>query len=692
LSRTESLICCKLWQNKSRDSVTLSQQVLFMARTISNCLRLVVTIVAGISFCLAAYPAHAANEPRWLEIHSAHFTVITDGGEKKGREVALRFEQIRAVFANLLARDRLNQPIPLTILAYSDDKAYYQAAPLGHDASGNAQPIDVPGFFLPGEDQDFIVLNLSESESWRAVASDFARMLLSYNYPPAQAWFDTGLTEYFSSIHVDNQRVEIGGDPKSLIELLNKQPWIPLPDLFATKPAATKSAPTMYDAECWIVMHYLLHQQKLAETGSYFGLTLNQHVSVADAIQQAYGMTSAQLEQAVKDYFHAQSAAIIALGSAQPPAAAAPDSAAPVAAHDSTITSKPLPEADATAYYAEVQIRIPERRDAGLKTLRDLATTATAVDKKIEAKAAKKKSDDDAGQLPSDSMGSGLAHRILAWDHITHGEFDDAIPELGDAAALNQSDMWVRYYLCALKYRMAQAKHADIQGLPNMMLDLKSVLDWYPEMADAYDLLAVARNEGGSTPAAMQAERAAMTLSPRNERYVYHLAQIYIASKKYEAADALLNRLKASDDPQIALQAREQVERAGAERKYGIPLGGGATQSKLAPQKSPFDVLEEDAAKRATAEKTADSTGPTDKRRPKFLKGRLVDIDCSHAPTAILTVAAGSTEMKLRAADYKSLLLIGADDFSCEWHDVQVTVNYKPGGAADGDVVSLEMR
>jgi len=670
-----------------------------MARTVSNCLRLVATIVAGISFCLTAYSARAANEPRWLEIHSAHFTVITDGGDKKGREVALRFEQMRAIFANLLTKDRLNQSVPLTILAFNDDRAYYQAAPLSHDASGNAQPIEVPGFFLPGEDQNFIVLNLSESESWRAVASDLARMLLSYNYPPAQAWFDTGLTEYFSSIRVVDRQVEIGGDPKSLINLLNKQAWIPLPDLFAakaSKPEATKSAPTMYDAECWMVMHYLLHQQKLAETGTYFGLALNQHVAIADAIQQAYGMTSAQLEQAVKDYFHAQSAAITALGSTQPATPAAPDPAyrypVPIGADDSAITTKPLSEADATAYYAQVQIRVPERRDAGLKALHDLATTATTADKKIEAKAARKKPDEDSGQLPSDSMGSGLAHRILAWDHITHGEFDDAIPELGDAAALNQNDMWVRYYLCSLKYRMAHAKHTDIQGLPNMMLDLKSVLEWYPEMADAYDLLALARNEGGSTPAAMQAERAAMTLSPRNERYVYHLAQIYIASKKYEAADALLNRLKASDDPQIAAQALEQVERAGAERKYGIPLGGTATQSKLAPQKSPFDVLEEDAAKRVAAENAPDATGSGDKRKPKFLKGLLVDVDCSHAPMAILTVTAGSSAMKLRAADYKSLTLIGSDNFSCEWHDVEVTVNYKPGGATDGDVVSLEVR
>jgi tetratricopeptide (TPR) repeat protein len=224
-----------------------------------------------------------------------------------------------------------------------------------------------------------------------------------------------------------------------------------------------------------------------------------------------------------------------------------------------------------------------------------------------------------------------------------------------------------------------------------MMLDLKAVLEWYPELAGAYDLLALARNEGGSTPAAMQAERAAMTLSPRDELYVYHLAQIYIASKKWEAADALLERLKVSSNPQMAAVANERLTQMGTERKYGI-TSGTATQAKLAPQKSPFDVLEEDAAKRAEVDKTSQTTGAADKRTPRFLKGRLVDVDCSQSPAAVLTVTSERGVLKLRANDYKSLLLIGADDFSCEWRDRQVTVNYKPGGKMDGDLVSLEVR
>lgn len=660
--------------------------------------------IRPISLCLALMliPAwfvpkasHAEQSP-WLELHSSHFTVITDAGDKRGREIALRFEQMRAVFAGLLTKDHLNQPVPLTIVALNDDKAYYQAAPLRH-----GQPIDVPGFFLAGSDQDFIVLNLSESESWRAVAGDFAQGLLNYNYPPAQEWFDDGLTRYFSSIRVDNKQVELGADPgrldrdtpksdshnpKSFTELLGAESWISLPDLFMMNTGSKDEAQrAMFSAESWIVMHYLIHENKLPETGTYFNLVLIQHIPVTEAIQKAYGMSAEQLLEAVKAYLHSQM---------QPnaPSLTGSQSPSPVAPDDSVITSKPLPEPDARALYAGLQVRVPERRDLGLQALNVLATTPTAANIKAEAKREereRKDIDDNPTTLPTNAVGNALAHRILAWDHIEHGKFDDAITELGNSAALNQRDMWLRYYLSILKHRMSQAKHSDIQGLANMMLDLRAVLEWYPEMAGAYDLLAVARNEGGSSVAAMQSERAAMMLSPRNQHYVYHLAQIYIASKQWEAAKSLLERLKTSSDPQLAALAQERLDQIGTERKYGI-AGAAAMQSKLAPQKSPFDVLEEDAAKRTAQEKAASSGADT--RPTKFFKGRLVAVDCSQPPAAVLTVVSQGVVLKLRAGDYKSLLLIGADDFSCTWRDVQVTANYKPGGMSDGDLVSLEVR
>jgi tetratricopeptide (TPR) repeat protein len=653
----------------------------------------------------------AAEQTPWLEIHSTHFTVITDAGDKKGREVALRFEQMRAVFASLLAKDHLNQPLPLTILAFRNDKLYYQIAPLRQ-----GQPIDVPGFFLPGEDQNFIVLNLFEEESWRSVAHDFAHLLLNYNYPPAQGWFDEGLAEYFSSVRVDNKQVEIGGDPelrasvsqdllqnqieshppKSLTELLGVQVWLSIPDLFTMKhdtfTYTEGTHHTLFYAESWMVMHYLLHQKKLPETGAYFDLVLNQKVPAEEAIQKAYGVSPVQIEQAVKDYFHSQIALASALDAARqknpdPDFSTNPAQVyhfpVPVSPDDSAINSRPFPEADARALYAGIQVRIPERREAGLHALQALiAAPPTPAH-------APTKTEIDDDKNPTLANGNELAHRMLAWDHIQRGEFDEAIIELGDAAVLKQGDMWIRYYLSVLKLRMAQANHGDIQGLANMMQDLRAVLEWYPEFAEAYDMLALARNEGGGPVAAMEAARAAMQLSPRDQRYVYHLAVIYITGKKWEAANALLDRLKTSSNPQIAALARDKLAQSATERKYGVPVG---TAAKLAPQKSPFDVLEQDAAQRAAGTQTAPAGGQADARTTRFFKGRLLAVDCSQAPLAILTVTSEGVALKLRAPDYKSLLLIGADDFSCDWKDRAVTVNYKPGGLSDGDLVSLEVR
>jgi Flp pilus assembly protein TadD len=671
-----------------------------------------ISFLGVMLLCVFVTPTAPAAEPSpWLEIHSAHFTVITDAGDKKGREVALRFEQMRAVFATLLMKERLNEPVPLTILAFRNDKNYYQSAPLRQ-----GQPTGAAGFFVTGEDQNFFVLNLSEEEPWRAVAHDFAHLLLNYNYPPVQGWFDEGVAEYFGSIRVDNKQVEIGGDPelqspfgedplqnqravrippKSLTELLSGQVWLALPDLLTMKHDTTSYTEsthrTLFYAQSWMMVHYLLHEKKLPETGTYFDLVENQNVTVEDAVHKAFGITAAQFDQAVKDYFHSLKPLFTALDTAK-------QSSAPrdlpqvyqfpelVGPNDNAITSKTIPEADARALTGEVKVRIPERREAGLLELKTLASAPNP-------NAAKLSSDKEAGkEAPlASATGNEIAHRALAWDAMQRGDFEAAAEELSNAAALNQRDMWIRYYLSALKYRIAQSKHTDMLGLPNMLQDLRAVLEWYPEFANAYDLIATARREGGGLMAAMQAERAAIQLSPRNQEYVYHLAEIYIEDKKWESARTLLSRLKSNNsDPKVAAEARERLEQIGNEQKYGVSASAAQTK-KLTTQSSPFDVLEQDAAKRAAAQ-TTQSAGTADKRPAKFLQGRLVGVDCSQSPAAVLTVSSGGTVLKLRTPDYKSLLLIGADAFSCDWNDRSVSVNYRPGGLADGDLVSVEVR
>ena len=92
-----------------------------------------------------------------------------------------------------------------------------------------------------------------------------------------------------------------GSSARSFVELLN-QPWLPMPDLFTMRQTA-QGYPSMFYAQSWIVMHYLLSQNKLSDAGTYFGMVEIQKASVEQAIQQAFGVSAAQFEQNVKDSF-----------------------------------------------------------------------------------------------------------------------------------------------------------------------------------------------------------------------------------------------------------------------------------------------------------------------------------------------------------------------------------------------------
>ncbi len=637
-----------------------------------------VFLTVVLLLCRASLAPARSDESHWIRVNSSHFSLVTDADDIKGHAVAARFEQMRAVFGQLLARTRINMSEPVDIIALKNDEEYSKVVPVRQGQGIGA------GFFIPGEDRNYFVLNLSKEESWRAISRDFALVFLNCNYPPTQAWFDEGFAEYFSSLRFDNKQVLIGGDPDSFTELLNTTVWLAIPELFATSraiPAAQESSRhTLFYAESWIVMHYLLSQNKLPETGSYFDLVENQHVPVEEAIQKAYGLSSAQFADAVKNYFHT-----VAQGGT---AGASP--LLGVAPSDQIGSSnQELPFAEGQALLAEMAVRLPEHRAQAVQELESII-----------------------GQPKTDNV---VARRGQGWAYMQKKEFDSAVEEFNKGAELNPKDPWLHYYLALVRLRAAQSAGRSTEGLPNVMQDLRLVVDWDPEFVQARSMLAMAQLEGGGVHAAMDSMRATIQLAPRNQSYLLNMAQIYMAGKNWDAATALLERLKTSPDPQIAKSAAEQLEGLPMLKKYGVlpqaeakPQPASTVPAASSPASSA--TSSSSAAKtQAAAQPKAQTQNPQsdevsvdqpeqppappqpDKRPIQFLKGKIVSVDCSHAPSAVLTVSGGAKVLKLRTDNYKSLMVMGADDFSCEWKGRTVAVNYRAGGTADGDLVSVEL-
>ncbi len=619
------------------------------------------------------------SEPKWIRVNSAHFSVLTDAGEKKGREASLRLEQMRDLFARLFLKTKLQLSEPLDVIALQSDDEYIRVAPIL-----KGQPTSAPGFFLPGEDRNYIVLDLGAEDSWRAVAHDFARLFLNFNYPPTQDWFDEGFAQYFSSLRLTDNQAQLGDDPtrnlpwnrglpdrfsadpglpRTFTELLNR-PWVPLPQLFTMRPGPAGYPPIFY-AQSWIVMHYLLNQNKLSEAGAYFGLVQIRKVPAEEAIQQAFGVSAAQLEQAVKDYLHSLPASMPSPPNTRPAGNAGDSSMqslVPLGPLDVAASVQDIPAGLAQSLVAEMAVRLPEHRDQGEK---DLA--AIIADPKAD---------------------NAVAHRALAWVRMERKEFDQATEELERARELDSRDTWVHYYLALVKSQAAQPGGKPFEGVSNMIQDLIFVVDKETDFAEAYNMLALARLQGGGVHSATDSIKLAIQLNPRNEQYLLNLAQIDLAGKKWDDATTLLHRLQDSANPQISQTARKSLEDLPTLRKYGV-----------LPQASTSAPAEADSANSQPTEENAEAQAPAapaepalDRRKVQFVRGRLTKVDCSRDPVAILSVRTKSRTLKLRTDNYKSLLLVGADEFSCDWADRAVIANYKAGGKADGDLVSIEVQ
>src|SRR5207237_2625214 len=100
--------------------------------------------LAIVSFVVE--PVHA-GEAQWVEVRSPNFSVITDAGEKRGRDVALHFEQMRSVFGTLMTKVNVNLAVPLQIVAFRNTREMRQVAPIF-----NGKPTEMAGLFQGGED------------------------------------------------------------------------------------------------------------------------------------------------------------------------------------------------------------------------------------------------------------------------------------------------------------------------------------------------------------------------------------------------------------------------------------------------------------------------------------------------------------------------------------------------------------
>ncbi len=205
-------------------------------------------IFAWAVFCVCAC---ALPAPTWRLTRSPHFEVYSQAGDETARSTVLWLEQLRAFFLRQSGQKSDSLP-PVRVIGFRST-AEYQPYRLGPTADG---------YFAGTEGRDYIVMMTLGGGEFHVAAHEYAHAILHAQGLQLPPWFNEGLAEFFSTIHIGERAVTLGAEPPSNAPLLRNGAWIPLSELLAL-PAESplrdkRESAGMFYAQSWALTEMLV--------------------------------------------------------------------------------------------------------------------------------------------------------------------------------------------------------------------------------------------------------------------------------------------------------------------------------------------------------------------------------------------------------------------------------------------------
>lgn len=594
-------------------------------------------------------PASGINA-EWVEVQSPHFSVVTDAGQKRGREAALRFEQMRMVFGALMGRTKVTIPVPLQIVAFRDGNEMRRFVPLWHE-----KPVQVAGLFEGSDDRCFIILDMTVDDPWQVVFHEYAHQLLNGNTnPQSQPWFDEGFAEFFSSIKVKGKEAEIGLPVENDWHFLQKNSLMDVADLFRVRQNSSIYSEngdrrSLFYAESWLLVHYLYDQRWLPKLPPYFALA-ERGVGIEESIRQGFGMSASDLNNGLRQYLSRHQ-----LRSYRISVDRVTDS--------SKYVVRRLAITDAQAVLADVHVHSADYQGKAVAEFEGVL--------KVEPE-------------------NAAALRGLGYAYLLKHRYQQAAECFSKALKHDSDDPRLLYYSALLaRSKGGPGLSKDREQLRVVKEQLEKVVALDAEYADAYHLLALTYASLGKKDLALQTILKAVDLNPRNERYLLNLAQLYMVDGKYDESIAALGELCKTHDHEIAEQAEKELMAVREIKRAslaGVPVDARLGTARATPEFIRREGSDPYAAGAST------SAAEITQSPAEFIRGKLEAVDCSASPEAVLTVVSGAKTLKLHAWDHALVIVIGADKFSCEWTNQKVAVNYRETAEDAGEIISIELQ
>jgi Tfp pilus assembly protein PilF len=479
---------------------------------------------AWLVFLLAVTASGRDKTENWLEVHSQHFVVITDGNEKQGRHTADQLERMRSVFHTLFPKMQVDPPSPIVVIAVKNEKNFRALEPEAYLAKGS---LELAGLFLRAPDKNYILLRLDAAgeHPYATVYHEYTHLLSSKGEESLPLWLSEGLAEFYENTDILEKEVVLGQASQGNILLLRENRLIPLPTLFAIDHTSPyyheENKGSIFYAESWVMTHYLMvtgRQQNKDPLGDYAKL-VSQGIDGVTAASRAFGDLK-QLQTNLDRYVHQSSFSAFKM-----PGSSDVD--------DNTFKVQPLPLAQADAMRADFLAYNERAKDA--RALLE--------------------------EVLHDDPGNVQAHETMGHLEFRQSNLEEAQKWYAQAIKLDSQSYLANFYFASIAMNRGQTG-PDIDS--QIEASLQKAIKLNPSFAPSYDQLAVfyAMSRKNLDQAHMLTLQA-VQLDPGSLNFRMNAANVLLTMRRETDAIAVLqNALKLARTPQETLELRNRIAMA----------------------------------------------------------------------------------------------------------------------------------
>ncbi|MGI9591394.1 MAG: tetratricopeptide repeat protein [Myxococcota bacterium] len=275
--------------------------------------------VAVLSLLLV--PLGCATTPlarrQWLAVETPHFEIRSALSPARTRELAVDLERFRSTVA--WAQGGALAPAAARIEVHA------------FDGRTLIRPFDLrglPSYFLPEGDGGIVVLRTGggfRGDATLELRHELAHWVLrGAGGPSPPLWIDEGFAQLLSTIEVDDRGVEIGVLREDHVRLIRGETWLPVERLLEANPGDDWSDRRRFDAETWLLAHYLLLGQPsrtaVNQQLNRYLVLIGRGVAAGEAAATAFGgkLDRPLLRYARRQRFDSLDVAIPAVESPEP--------------------------------------------------------------------------------------------------------------------------------------------------------------------------------------------------------------------------------------------------------------------------------------------------------------------------------------------------------------------------------------